>query len=127
MEIPFHGQWLSLLQTLLRILLIIALTGVGLRVSRVLINRLQSILAQRDAGSEAAKRAATLTRVIRSFVVIAITAIGALLVMGELGINLGPVLAAAGIGGLAVGFGAQTLVKDVISGFFLWTSSTTPQ
>jgi small conductance mechanosensitive channel len=40
-------------------------------------------------------------------------------ILGELGVEIGPVLAAAGIAGLAVGFGAQSLVKDVINGFFI--------
>jgi moderate conductance mechanosensitive channel len=119
MNIPDPAQWLQYLQPVLRVLLIVILTAVGLRTGRALVNRLQAVLTQREPGSEGAKRAATLTRVIRSFVVVAVVAVGCLLVMGELGINLGPVLAAAGIGGLAIGFGAQTLVKDVISGFFL--------
>ncbi|MCX7966204.1 MAG: mechanosensitive ion channel family protein, partial [Syntrophorhabdaceae bacterium] len=42
-----------------------------------------------------------------------------MMILKELGINIGPVLAAAGIVGLAVGFGAQSLVKDVIGGFFI--------
>ena len=45
--------------------------------------------------------------------------LAAMELMHEVGINLGPLLAAAGIGGLAIGFGAQTLIKDLISGFFL--------
>jgi small conductance mechanosensitive channel len=41
------------------------------------------------------------------------------MILGELGIQLGPLLATAGIGAIAIGFGAQSLVKDVISGFFI--------
>jgi small conductance mechanosensitive channel len=48
-----------------------------------------------------------------------IMVVAALLIMGEMGIEIGPILAAAGVLGLAVGFGAQSLVKDVISGFFI--------
>ena len=46
-----------------------------------------------------------------------IQAVGVMTALREFGIEIGPVLAAAGIVGLAVGFGAQSLVKDVISGF----------
>ena len=42
-----------------------------------------------------------------------------LLVLGEVGVNLGPLIAGAGIAGVALGFGAQSLVKDVISGLFI--------
>ena len=52
-------------------------------------------------------------------VLIVISFIALLMILGELGIQLGPLLATAGIGALAVGFGAQSLVKDVISGFFI--------
>jgi small conductance mechanosensitive channel len=50
---------------------------------------------------------------------IAILIVTAMIVLGALGIQIGPILAAAGIVGLAVGFGAQSLVKDVITGFFI--------
>lgn len=65
------------------------------------------------------KRIDTLTHVVRDVGRIAIYAIGALLILSELGVHLGPLLAAAGIGGLAIGFGAQSLVRDVITGFFI--------
>lgn len=65
------------------------------------------------------KRADTLTHVVRDVARLVVYAIGALLVLSELGIHLGPLLAAAGIGGLAIGFGAQSLVRDVITGFFI--------
>jgi len=48
-----------------------------------------------------------------------IVAISGITVLREVGIDIGPILATAGIGGLAIGFGAQSLVKDVISGFFI--------
>jgi small conductance mechanosensitive channel len=51
-----------------------------------------------------------------TFVIIAVTV---MMILKEFGIEIGPILAAAGIAGLAVGFGAQSLVKDVISGFFI--------
>jgi small-conductance mechanosensitive channel len=57
--------------------------------------------------------------VLRSGVTAVVFAIAALLVLGELNFNLAPLIASAGIAGVAIGFGAQTLVKDVISGIFM--------
>ena len=68
---------------------------------------------------ERAKRARTLGGVISRVATIAITAIAVLMILREFRIDIAPVLAGAGIAGLAVGFGAQTLVRDIISGFFL--------
>jgi small conductance mechanosensitive channel len=69
--------------------------------------------------SEARKRANTLGNILRHAFLIILTFIAVLMILGELGIQLGPLLATAGIGALAIGFGAQSLVKDVISGFFI--------
>jgi small-conductance mechanosensitive channel len=57
--------------------------------------------------------------VLRSFVTAIVFTIAALLVMGEFGFNLAPLLASAGIVGVALGFGAQSLVKDLIAGLFM--------
>ena len=56
---------------------------------------------------------------LRSFVSAVVFTMAALLVMGELGFNLAPLLASAGIVGVALGFGAQSLVKDLIAGLFM--------
>jgi small conductance mechanosensitive channel len=69
--------------------------------------------------SEAKKRAHTLGNILRHAFLIVLTFVAVLMILGELGIQLGPLLATAGIGALAIGFGAQSLVKDVISGFFI--------
>ena len=68
---------------------------------------------------ERAKRARTLGSVINKVVTVALSAVVLLMVLTAFGLNIAPVLTGAGILGLAVGFGAQTLVRDVISGFFL--------
>lgn len=65
------------------------------------------------------KRADTLTHVVRDVARIFVLVVGSMMILSEIGIDLKPLLAAAGLGGLAVGFGAQSLVKDVISGFFI--------
>jgi small conductance mechanosensitive channel len=70
------------------------------------------------------KRVYTLTHIIRDVARIMILFVGMTMILSEGGIDLKPLLAAAGLGGLAIGFGAQSLVKDLISGFFiLWEDS----
>jgi small conductance mechanosensitive channel len=68
---------------------------------------------------ERAKRAHTLGRLLQSTLTIVVLAIAGLMILDEFGVDIRPVLTGAGILGLAVGFGAQTLVRDIISGFFL--------
>lgn len=65
------------------------------------------------------KRADTLTTVMRDVGRVLILVVGSMMILSEVGIDLKPLLAAAGLGGLAIGFGAQSLVKDIISGFFI--------
>jgi small conductance mechanosensitive channel len=108
-----------LLTSGLRVVFIVGAVLVALWLFRAVIRRVQMILAGVAPTPEQAKRAATLTQILRDVVVVAVTVIGAMLVLAEIGIDLKPILAAAGIGGLAIGFGAQSVVKDVISGFFL--------
>ncbi len=68
---------------------------------------------------ERGKRARTLSAVIQNFMTVLIVGIAALMVLKEFQLDITPILTGAGIVGLAVGFGAQTLVRDIISGFFL--------
>ena len=105
----------------LKIVLIVLLAFAFVRITRLLVSRFEHDLS---AGTtldalERAKRARTLGSVINKVVTIAVTLIALLMVLGEFNVNVAPVLTGAGIVGLAVGFGAQTLVRDIISGFFL--------
>jgi small conductance mechanosensitive channel len=65
------------------------------------------------------QRVATLASLLRSIVSLVVLGIASLTVMALLGIPLGPLLASAGVGGVALGFGAQSLVKDFLSGIFM--------
>jgi moderate conductance mechanosensitive channel len=69
--------------------------------------------------ARAAARGETIAGVLRSVGAVAIWTIALLTVLGELNINLGPLIAGAGIAGLALGFGAQRLVQDFLSGIFM--------
>ncbi len=64
-------------------------------------------------------RARTLAGIIRGLLISVIVVVVSLMVLHELGYDVGPLLAGAGIAGLAIGLGAQTLVKDMIGGFFV--------
>ena len=75
--------------------------------------------SKRSDSTEDKKRLETLGRVFRYTATVTITAIAVMLILTELGISIAPILAAAGVLGLAVGFGAQSLVKDYFSGLFL--------
>ncbi len=91
------------------------------QMSRWIVSWLEKFVSEKDPSltSETTKRAHTLGNILRHALLIVLFFTGALMVLGELGIQLGPLLATAGIGALAIGFGAQSLVKDVISGFFI--------
>ncbi|MGQ0837950.1 mechanosensitive ion channel family protein [Actinokineospora sp.] len=66
-----------------------------------------------------AQRAKTIGSVLKSVVSFAVYGLAFILVLGELGVNLAPIIASAGIVGVALGFGAQNLVKDFLSGIFM--------
>jgi moderate conductance mechanosensitive channel len=69
--------------------------------------------------SDAERRAATLGSVLTNAARVLVVAFFMLMTLQEFGVNIGPLVAGAGVAGVALGFGAQSLVKDVISGFFL--------
>ncbi len=75
-------------------------------------------MSRRTGGDELA-RVETLARVFRNLAGVVIVLVAGMLVLGELGISVAPILATAGVAGIAIGFGAQSLVKDYFSGFFL--------
>jgi small conductance mechanosensitive channel len=92
-----------------------------IRVANLAIDHLQFKLARRKASTdlEWQRRATTLGRILTSLVSAVVGFVAILMLLRELSIDVVPILTGAGIAGLAVGFGAQNLVRDVISGFFL--------
>ena len=66
-----------------------------------------------------AQRAATIGSVLRSFSTLLVYGVAFVLILGEFGVNLAPIIASAGILGVAIGFGAQNLVRDFLSGIFM--------
>lgn len=105
----------------LRIGLIVVAAFVLTRVAQAAIGRMERLVEDDDPASmsEREKRARTLGRILRQAITIGVWALAAVTILGELGVAIGPLVAGAGIAGVAVGFGAQALVKDIISGFFM--------
>ena len=111
------GAWV--VSTGLKIILILIITLVTIKAIQLFSTRLSSFFSKQKIDSEYKKRADTLGAVVKHVLTVVIMVITAIMILGQLGVEIGPILAAAGIIGLAVGFGAQNLVKDVINGFFI--------
>jgi moderate conductance mechanosensitive channel len=103
----------------LRVLLIVIAAWILVGVLQRGIRAFRVRIASRLDDREAVQRAETLGRVTRYVVAVIVSLIAGLLVLGELGVSVAPILGAAGVVGLAIGFGAQSLVKDYFTGFFL--------
>ena len=103
-----------------RIVVIIVGSLLAILIIRIIINRSKRRLVHLDKfGVERAKRTETLARIVEATLRVVILTGAFLMVLKQVGIEIGPLLAGAGVIGLAVGFGAQSLVKDVIGGFFI--------
>jgi small conductance mechanosensitive channel len=116
-------EWDHLIAAALRITLILGFAWGIMSLVQRLLNRLERRLLKNSEAvgeppSESAKRVETIVRLLRQAALIAIWTTVSLIVLKELGVEIAPIIASAGIIGLAVGFGAQNLVRDVIAGFF---------
>ena len=117
-------DWQTIMFGALRILLVLLIAWIIMIAVRIVLGRFEKRLTRKtqvegEGPTEASKRAETLVRLLRQGVRIALSIVVLLIILREVGVDIGPILASAGIVGLAVGFGAQNLVRDVISGFFL--------
>jgi small-conductance mechanosensitive channel len=116
-------EWLS--GAPLRVLIVIVAAWISYSIGHRAIDRAINKLATADLkpgpgfAKRQAERARTTGSVLNSILkaVIWIVAIG--MILGEFGFNLGPVIASAGVIGVAIGLGAQTLVRDILSGIFM--------
>jgi small conductance mechanosensitive channel len=105
--------------TPLRIALIITLALIAQSLIARLAPRLREAIARQQESLEGMQRVRTLSRVLRYALTVAVSVVTVLLILGEFGISVAPLLGAAGVAGIAIGFGAQSLVKDYFTGFFL--------
>ena len=110
-------------QAAIRIAIIIFAAYIIAKILRVTINRFEGVLIRAAQAAESAQGASmrirTLTSVLWTISTGLLWFIVVLIALGQIGVNIGPILAGAGVLGLAVGFGAQHLVRDLVSGFFL--------
>lgn len=102
-----------------KILLVLFVAVILIKLLRVVSFRLAKFSTSSEFRGVRAQQLRTLSSVITSVGTFIIIFIAAMQILPIVGINMGPLLASAGIAGLAIGFGAQTLVKDVINGFFI--------
>jgi len=120
-----HLDWESLSKVALthglRVGLVLVLAFVAYRLVAIIVSRVEKSIQDEDptTQSEVEKRAETLGRIVRQVSLVVILLVSGMLIMREFGFEIGPLLAGAGIAGVAVGFGAQNLVRDLITGFFL--------
>lgn len=115
----FGSQFSPAMALGFRITLIAALAWFAVILSHRMIRAFRLFISKNLADAEEVKRAATLGRVFRYIASVIISLITVTLILSELGISIAPILGAAGVVGVAVGFGAQSLVKDYFTGFFL--------
>ena len=108
-----------LLSSGITIILILVALFIGLKLIKTLSKRSSKLFLKKKDDKEARKRADTISSVIRNTLSITAVLITLLVILGQIGIEIGPLLAAAGIAGLAIGFAGQSLVKDIINGFFI--------
>ena len=78
-------------------------------------------MERRVSGADELPRITTVSRVLRYTATVTVVLVAGMLILSQLGISIAPILATAGVAGVAIGFGAQSLIKDYLSGFFLLT------
>ena len=122
---PFLAQKsMAILEASLRLLLIGTVAYVGIRALRFGLHRLETFLLATRQDEErnrlaTEKRVKTLTGLLGTICLTLVWVVATVMSLDQIGLDITPILASAGIAGLAVGFGAQNLVRDVINGFFM--------
>ena len=114
-----EGTWLR--DHGLPIFIVLLVAAITTLVLHQVVKRFRERLEAAPSPSEAGniQRAATLAHALSATVTVGVWTIAVLIVFGELNVNLAPLIAGAGIAGVALGFGAQSIVKDALSGFFI--------
>ncbi len=113
------SETLNLPVELLHVIIILIMAWLLLRLSRRLIRLFRSYMNNHSGSAEETRRIETLARVFRYSATVVISMVAGMLALSELGISIAPILGAAGVVGIAVGFGAQSLIKDYFNGIFL--------
>ncbi len=111
--------WAKALVALTNVFLILLISWALIQASGRVLRALNDQMGRAKPDPEERKRIETLMRVFRYIASVVIGAVTIMLVLSEIGISIAPILATAGVAGLAVGFGAQSLVKDYFTGFVM--------
>ena len=117
-------SWSTIITTSFRMVIIFIVAWVTTWLLKSALQRFELRLvgkatARGESSLESRKRIETIVRLLKQAGLLAIWITFFLIILREIGVEVGPLLASAGIVGLAIGFGAQNLVRDVISGFFI--------
>ncbi len=112
-------DYLNFSRELMHVLVILVLAWAFLIVTRKLIRIFRDFMNARATSAEDKRRIETMARVIRYLDNMVVLLVAVMLALNEFGISIVPILGAAGVVGLAVGFGAQSLIKDYFNGMFL--------
>jgi len=112
-------NWVSVGATAIRVVVIFALAYGLTRLFRRLLSLFRRRITSHMDNIEQVRRVETLARVFRYVTTVLVSLIAGMLILSEIGVSIAPILGAAGVVGLAVGFGAQSLIKDYFTGFFL--------
>ncbi len=104
---------------ILRLVLVVAFATAAVEVAGFFIDRGLRTLERRTSDPRRAAQLRTLAPLLRGVVHMVFVTMALMIILSELGVKIGPLLAGAGVVGIAVGFGAQTLVKDFLTGLFL--------
>ena len=110
--------WITLGQGLLKISLIFIIASVFIRIGKIAISKI-FLFRGKSPLRISVRRENTLAKLLENILTYVVYFIAIIMILETVGIKIGPLLAGAGILGLAVGFGAQNLVRDIITGFFI--------
>ena len=117
-------DWNKVMNASIKIVVMMILAAVFSMIFSIVLRRIEKRLVNRGVAegellTESRKRAQTVMGLVRQAIVVSVWLIAGLIALGQAGVEIGPILAGAGIVGVALGFGAQSLVSDFFAGFFL--------
>ncbi len=117
-------SWEHVAETGLQILIVLVFAFAVMTLLQRILQHLERHLIRRseeegEPPSESQKRIETLVHLIKRAVLLILWLTVGLMILKEVGVEIGPIIASAGVAGVAVGFGAQNLIRDIISGFFI--------
>lgn len=117
----FNGSGRFVIERGSNVLIVVVLTLIVLRILRVVVARFVRGVTSRQGGTrrEAQQKAETLGSAVESTGRLIVIIIASVMIIGALGLNIGPLIASAGIAGIAIGLGAQSLIRDMVNGFFI--------